>query len=67
MKNIIIVFLSIIPHKWFCFLRQEAELELQRMETTPGEPTNDNRVSIYPLWKACGRYYIIALRVSEKA
>ncbi|TKS70244.1 Polycystic kidney disease protein 1-like 2 PC1-like 2 protein [Collichthys lucidus] len=43
MKNIRIVLLSIIPHKWFCFLRQEAEQELDRMEITPGEPTNDNR------------------------
>lgn len=26
------------------FLRQEADTELLRMEMTPGEPTDDNRV-----------------------
>lgn len=45
---LLVAFLLITPNSLeCCFLRQLADQELLRMETTPGEPTKDSRVSIF--------------------
>lgn len=48
MKKKVELHKDIKPQTCIC-LRQEADLELQRMELTKDEPTNDNRVATFTL------------------
>lgn len=46
LKLLMILFLGFVVNYARCCLRQAADEELFRMETTPGEPKTDSRVSI---------------------